>query len=87
MTGLITEKQLKYLNILLVENLGEQYRKTYLKIFWNVDSSKDLTKEQAHQIIEMFIDENPEREKNKAVALNKIYEALGQRKLFDWIVD
>lgn len=89
MTELITDRQLKYLNILLTKNLGEQHRKIYLKIFWKVSSSKLLTKYQASEIIEKFVEENPMREENKAIALSKIYRELGQRDLFncDWIKD
>lgn len=72
---------------MIVKNLGDQNRKLYLKIFYNVDSSKDLTKEQAHEIIEKFLDENPEREMNRSLALHKIYKATGQKSMFDWIVD
>lgn len=89
MIGLITERQLKYLNILLIKNLGDQHRKIYLKLFYNVDSSKLLTKYQASEIIEKFVEENPMREENKAIALSRIYRELGQRDLFncDWIKD
>lgn len=87
MTEPITDKQLKYLNILLVKALGVDHRKLYLKLFWKVDSSKDLTMDQASEIIGMFIEENPAFEKNKAVALSRIYKELGQQELFpcDWI--
>lgn len=89
MTYPISPRQLKYLNILLVKNLGEDHRKIYLKLFYNVESSKDLTKYQASEIIEKFVEENPMREENKAIAQNKIYRELGQRDLFncDWIKD
>ena len=87
MTEPITDKQLKYLNILLVKAVGDDHRKLYLKLFWKVDSSKDLTIDQASNIIEMFIEENPAFEKNKAVVLSRIYKELGQQELFpcDWI--
>ena len=78
-----TEKQIRFLNILISANLGSEYRKTYLKLFYKVDSSKQLTKEEAHRIIEDFLDDNPDREKNKAIAMEKIYTALGQQKLFE----
>lgn len=81
MDGIITEKQLKYLNILLTDSFGSQNRKLYLKIFYKVDSSKEITKEQASEIIEKFVDSNPEREKEVAIGLEKIYESLGQQRL------
>ena len=76
----ITEKQLRYLNILLTDAFNG-YRKTYLKIFWNVDSSKNLTKEMASVIIEQFLPDNQEREQHIAQSQQKIYESLGQQKL------
>ena len=77
----ITEKQLRFLNILLTDAFNA-YRKTYLKIYWNVESSKDLTKEMASVIIEQFLSDNPDREQKIAEAKEKIYESLGQKKLF-----
>jgi hypothetical protein len=78
---LITARQLKYLNILLTKNLGEENRLMYLDIFYNVDSSKKLSVSQASEIIEKFFPENPEREKEVALAMEKIYEKIGQKKL------
>ena len=75
----ISPRQLKYLNILLSEHF-QQNRKLYLKLFWKVDSSKDLTKDQASKIIEKFI-EGPDTLRNVAEANSRIYEALGQQKL------
>ena len=82
-----SDKQVRYLNILVVKNLGHQHRKLYLKLFYKVDSSKELTVNQASEIIEKFVEENPMREKHKALALHKIYRELGQKELFpcDWI--
>jgi len=76
----ITEKQLRYLNILLTEAFNG-HRKTYLKLFWNVDSSKDLTKEMASVIIEQYLPDNPKRDQNITDHQGKIYESLGQQKL------
>ena len=67
----ITEKQLVYLNILLNNAFGEN-RKLYLKLNYEIDSSKDLDFDQAHEIIEKFIPENPEMEKNVDISLRKI---------------
>ncbi len=78
----ITEKQLKYLNILLTQSFGEFNRKIYLKHFYKVESSKDLSKEKASEIIEKFVDDNPKKYENIAIAMEKIYELIGQRKLF-----
>ncbi len=75
----ISPRQLKYLNILLTEHFG-QNRKLYLKLFWNVDSSKSLTKDQAHIIIEKFVP-GPDTITNVAEANERIYEAQGQQKL------
>lgn len=72
MTYPITKKQLQYLNILLVENIGAENRKPYLKHFYNVDSSKKLTKDQASEIISKFVEENIEREKNVWEAIEKL---------------
>ena len=83
----ITDAQLKYLNILLTENIGADYRKIYLKIFYEVSSSKLLTKFQASEIISKFTDDNPNKELNKAVVLKKIYKELGQKDIFDCIVN
>lgn len=77
----ITERQLKYLNILLTKNLGEENRKLYLEIFYNIDSSKKLDKFQASEIIEKFSPDNPDQEKEVAEAMQKIYEKIGQKKL------
>lgn len=74
----ITDKQLKYMNIILSQTFGEN-RKLFLKLFYKVDSSKDLTKDQASEIIELFI--GPNAAKYKAEAMDKIYEALGQQRL------
>ena len=78
----ITPKQLKYLNILLVNAFGKENRLTYLQLFYQIRSSKNLTKELASEIIERFVDDNPEREKNVALAKERIYEFLGQTRLF-----
>jgi hypothetical protein len=77
----ITERQLKYLNILLTKNLGEENRKLYLEIFYNINSSKKLDLLQASEIIEKFHPDNPDREKEVAEVMNKIYEKIGQKKL------
>ena len=76
----ITDKQLRYLNILLTDAFNK-HRKTYLKLFWNVDSSKDLSKEMASVIIEQYLPDNPKRDQNIADHQIKIYESLGQQKL------
>jgi len=80
MTKPITDRQLKYLNILLNRYFGGN-RKIYLDLFYQVDSSKKLSLLQASEIIEQFVDENPEKDKNVAKALNKIYVKLGQQSL------
>ena len=77
----ITPRQIKYLNILLSEAFGEN-RKLYLKLFYKVDSSRDLSLYQASEIIEKFVPDNGKRDENVRSALGKIYECLGQRKLF-----
>lgn len=77
-----TQKQIRFLNILISANLGPEYRKLYLKLFYKVDSSKDLTKEQASEIIEKYLNDNPDKERNVAIAMERIYKALGQQKLF-----
>lgn len=79
---LITEKQLIYLNILLKNALGKENRRVYLKLFYQVKSSKELTLEQASEIISKFVSDNPDREKEIEIAKDKIYEHLGQRRLF-----
>lgn len=77
----ITSRQLVYLNILLSNVFGEN-RKLYLELFYKVDSSKDLSFEQAHEIIEKFVPENPDLKMEIDVSLRKIYKHLGQRELF-----
>ena len=76
----ITDKQLRFLNILLTDAFNG-HRKTYLKLYWNVESSKDLSIEMASVIIEQFLSDNPKREGHIAQAKAKIYESLGQQKL------
>ena len=77
----ITDRQLKYLNILLSEAFGEANRKTYLWLFYKTKSSRDLDVETASEIIEKFVPDNNEREKHIGQAQNKIYEFLGQKTL------
>lgn len=79
---LITDKQLKYLNILLVSAFGKDNRIFYLRLFHRVRSSKHLSKELASEIIGKFVDDNPDKEKNIVEAKERIYEFLGQTKLF-----
>ena len=81
MTNPLTDRQLKYLNILLTQCIGEYFRKQYLKHFYNVDSSKHLTKDQASEIIERVAPDNENREKNVAQIIEKINELNGQKKL------
>jgi len=81
MTEPITEKQLVYMNIILSETF-QNYRKLYLKLFYGVDTSKDLTRNEASEIIERFHEENEERDKNIAIAMEKIYEHIGQKNIF-----
>ena len=78
----VTDKQLKYLNILLVQAFGKENRKTYLKLFCKVNSSKILSKDMASDVIGKFVSENPDRELNIASAMEKILEVSGQTKLF-----
>jgi len=76
----ITDRQLKYLNILLNRYFGDN-RKLYLKMFYEVDSSKELSKFQASEIIEKFVDDNKDKDKNIALVQNEIYKKLGQQSL------
>ena len=78
----ISARQLKYLNILLSNAFGEGFRKQYLKHFYNVNSSKDLTRLQASEIIEKFVPDNQDCKKNIGKAIEKLNELSGQRKLF-----
>ena len=50
-------------------------------MFYGADSSKELTLDEASEIIEKFGPENPEKQKNISSAFNQIYEAQGQQKL------
>jgi len=77
----ITERQLKYLNILLTDCFGDYDRKIYLKVFYKVDSSKNLTLLQASEIIEKFVPDNENRNKEISIAIEKINEMKGQAKL------
>jgi hypothetical protein len=76
----ITERQLQYLNILLNRYFGDN-RKLYLSLFYDKESSKDLSVLEASEIIEKFVDENPDKDKNISMALNEIYKKQGQKSL------
>jgi len=47
-----------------------------------VESSKDLSFEQASEIIEKFVPDNENRKRNIGEAIEKINELNGQKKLF-----
>ena len=83
MTRSITDRQLKYLNALLSETLGRSGRKIYLQEEYDVDSSKDLTLEEASEIISKFVKDNPTRDINIDEAERIVAEASGQDKMFD----
>jgi thymidylate synthase len=76
----ITERQLKYANILMSKEFGE-LRKVFLKEEYNVDSSKDLTFEQAHEIISNLVPDNENREKYIGSQKEKLLKAIGQKTL------
>jgi len=81
MSKLATDRQIMYLNILLTRELGENNRKLYLDLFYNVNSSKKLTLLQASEIIEKFNQDNKERNNEISKAMEKILEKQGQKKL------
>lgn len=76
-----TDRQIMYLNILLSRELGENNRKMYLDLFYNVDSSKKLDLLQASEIIEKFNPDNKNKDNEVAIAMEKILEKQGQQKL------
>jgi hypothetical protein len=77
-----SERQIKYVNILLIKLLGEEWRKDYLSHFYKVSSSKDLNFDQAHEIIEKFNPDNEKCNQNASIVLEKLSEIKGQGKLF-----
>ena len=74
-----TKPQLTKLNILLIEAFGEAQRKNYLKATYGVDSSKDLTFDEASEIIERF--ESDDREFWIKQGHADIKEEIGQESL------
>lgn len=78
----ITDKQLGYMNGLLKEHLGETGRKVWLEEEYGVESSKELTKSQASDVISLFAEESDERKKALAEAEQMINEAMGQKQMF-----
>lgn len=78
----ITDKQLGYMNSLLNEHLGSNGRKIWLEEQYDVESSKELTKAQASDIISTFAEDTDERKQVIAQAEETINEAMGQTKMF-----
>jgi len=70
------------MNALLTEHLGESGRKIWLEEEYDVESSKELTKSQASEIISLFAEKSEERKRAIAEATEIINDAKGQAKMF-----
>ena len=77
----ITERQLMYVNILLSKAVGDHRRKIYLDKFWGKESSKDLTFDEAHEIIEALNPDNADRDKKIAEINQRLNIEMGQKQL------
>ena len=70
----ITEKQQKYL-IVLMDNSFWNFRKLILKEKYNVDSTKDLQKDTASEIIEKLVNNDVNFiQECKEIALKSIWQ-------------